>query len=46
MTVLCNDRDPVDIPLKGPGKLVIQSTCKGHGKAALLQPMRSVLSNS
>ena len=46
MTVLCNDRDPVDIPLKGAGKLFIDSTCKGYSKAALLQPMRSVLVNS
>ena len=46
MTVLCNDRDPVDILLKGAGKLVIDSTCKGYSKAALLQPMRSLLANS
>ena len=46
MTVLCNDRDPVDIPLKGADKLVIESTCKGYSKAAILQPMRSLLANS
>jgi len=46
MTVLCNDRDPVDIPLKGAGKLVIDPTCKGYSKAALLQPMRSLFANS
>jgi len=46
MTVLRNDRDPVDILLKGAGKLVIDSTCKGYSKAALLQPMRSVVANS
>jgi len=44
--VLCSDRDPVDIPLKGAGKLIIDSTCKGYSKAALLQPMRSVLANN
>jgi len=46
MTVLRNDRDPVDIPLKGAGKLVIDSTCKGYSKATLLQPMRSLFANS
>ena len=46
MTVLRADRDPVDIPLKGPGKPVIDSTCTGYSKAALPQPMRSVLANS
>jgi hypothetical protein len=29
MRVLCADRDPVDIPLKGAGKLFLDSTCKG-----------------
>ena len=46
MITLCADRDPVDIPLKGPGKLVIDSTCTGYSKAALPQLMRSVLANS
>jgi hypothetical protein len=46
MTVLCADRDPVDLPLKGAGKLFLDSTCKGYSKAALLQPMRSILANN
>jgi hypothetical protein len=46
MTVLCDDRDPVDIPLKGAGKLSLDSTCKGYSKAALLQPMRSIFANN
>jgi len=29
LTVLCSDQDPADIPLKGAGKLIIDSTCKG-----------------
>jgi hypothetical protein len=46
MTALRADRDPVDIPLNGAGKLFFDSTCKGYSKAALLQAMRSVLANS
>ena len=46
MTVLCNDRDSVDLLLKGAGKLVIDSICKGYSKAVLLQPMRSLFANS
>jgi len=45
LTVLCADRDPTAIPLQGASKLAIDSTCKGYSKAALLQPMRSVLAN-
>ena len=45
LTMLCADRDPTAIPLQGAGKLAIDSTCKGYSKAALLQPMRSVLAN-
>jgi hypothetical protein len=37
--VLCADRDTVDIPLRGAGKLVLDPTCKGYSKAALLQPV-------
>jgi hypothetical protein len=37
MTVLCADRDPVDVPLKGAGKLLIDPTYKGYSRAALLQ---------
>ena len=46
MTVLCDDWDPVDIPLKGAHKLSLDSTCKGYSKAVLLQPMRSILANN
>jgi len=42
MTVLCADRDPIDIPLRGAGKLVLDPTCKGYSKAALLQPVRVI----
>jgi len=46
LTVLCADRDPVDIPLKGTGKLILDPTCKGYSRAALLQPVRIVHANS
>lgn len=46
LTVLCADCDPVDILLKGAGKLRIDPTCKGYSRAALLQPMREILGNS
>jgi hypothetical protein len=29
MTVLCGDREPVDLPLRGAGKLFLDPTCKG-----------------
>jgi hypothetical protein len=46
ITVLCADRDPVDIPLKGAGKLLIDPTCKGYSRARLLQPMRVIHANN
>jgi hypothetical protein len=46
MTVLCTDRDPVDIPLKGAGKLILDHTCKGYSKVTLLQSMRVLQANS
>jgi hypothetical protein len=46
ITILCADRVPVDVLLKGAGKLSIDPDCKGYSKAALLQPMRSVKANT
>jgi hypothetical protein len=40
ITVLCTGQDPVDIPLKGAGKLSVDFNCKGYSRAALLQPLR------
>jgi hypothetical protein len=40
ITILCAVQDPVDIPLKGVGKLSVDSNCKGYRRAALLQPLR------
>jgi hypothetical protein len=39
ITVLCAGQDPIDIPLKGAGKLSVDSNCKGYSRAALLQPL-------
>jgi nucleoside diphosphate kinase len=41
ITILCNGQDPIDIPLKGAGKLSIEPNCKGYSRAALLQPLRA-----
>jgi len=46
MTILCADRDPVDIPLKGAGRLSFDPTCKGYSRAALLQPLRAAKVNN
>jgi hypothetical protein len=46
MTVLCADQDPVDVFLKGAGRLTLDPTCKGYSKAALLQPVRVIKANS
>jgi hypothetical protein len=34
MTVLSADRDRVDTPLKGAGRLVLEPACKGYSKVA------------
>jgi hypothetical protein len=41
ITILCAGHDLVDIPLKGAGKLFVDSNCKGYSRAALLQPLRT-----
>lgn len=46
LTVLCADRDPGEVPLKGAGKLTLDPTCKGYSRAALLQPVRVINANS
>jgi hypothetical protein len=40
--VLYSDRDPIDVPLRGAGKLILDSTSKGYSRAALLQPVREI----
>jgi len=42
MTILFTGQDPVDIPLKGAGRLSVDPTCKSYSRAALPQPLRSV----
>lgn len=37
VTVLCNDRDPLDITLTGVGKITLRERCKGYSAFALLQ---------
>ena len=37
--IFCADRDPVDVPLKGVGRLSIDPACKDYSRAALLQPL-------
>jgi len=46
MTILCADKDPVDMPLKGAGRMSVDPTCKGYSKAALLQPIRATKVNT
>jgi len=46
MTILCADRDPVDVPLKGAGRLSIDPNCKGYSRTALLQPLHTVRVNA
>ena len=36
ITVLCNNRNPVDVGLKGVGRLQVYSGCKGYGTTAIL----------
>lgn len=37
MTVLCNDRDPVDVTVSGVGKITLRKQCKGYSAFAFLQ---------
>lgn len=46
VTILCNEKEPVDITLQGIGKLHINSGCKGYSTSALLQTSFTVVSNS
>jgi len=46
LTVLCADRDPGEVPLKGAGKLTLDPTCKGYRRAALLQSVGVINANS
>jgi len=46
MTILCAGRDPVDVPLKGAGRLSVDPNCKGYSRAALLQPLRAAKANN
>jgi hypothetical protein len=41
-TILCAGRGPVDVPLKGAGKLAVDPTSKGYSRTALLQPLHAV----
>ena len=38
--------DPIDVPLKGAGRLSVDPSCKGYSKAALLQPQRTTKVNA
>ena len=46
MTILCAGWDPVDVPLKGAGRLSVDPNCKGYSRAALLQPLRAAKANN
>jgi hypothetical protein len=46
MPILCADQDPVDVPLKGAGRLSVNPTCKGYNRAALLQPLCTTKANN
>jgi hypothetical protein len=44
--VLCDDKEPIDVSLKGIGKLHINSGCKGYSSTALLPTSFTVTSNT
>ena len=46
MTILCAGRDPVDVPLKGDGRLSMELSCKGYNRTVLSQPLRAVNANT
>jgi hypothetical protein len=45
VTILCDEKGPVDTVLQGAGKLRINSGCKGFSTSALLQASFTVMSN-
>jgi hypothetical protein len=46
VSMLCDDKEPIDVSLKGIGKLHINSGCKGYSSTALLQTSFTVTSNT
>ena len=46
ITILCNNNDPIDVPLKGVGKLSISSGCKGYSSSVILMTEEIKGSNS
>jgi hypothetical protein len=45
VTILCDEKGPVDTVLQGAGELRINSGCKGFNTSALLQSSFTVMSN-
>jgi hypothetical protein len=45
VTVLCGEKEPIDVTLKGVGKLHMNSGCKGYSSTALLQTSFTVTNN-
>jgi hypothetical protein len=46
ITILCPEKEPVDIVLRGTGKLSIQSVCKGYSQTAFLTTQNNVQVNT
>jgi hypothetical protein len=46
ITILCPEKEPVDIVLRGTGKLSIQSECKGYSLTALLATQNNIQVNT
>jgi hypothetical protein len=46
ITILCPEKEPVDIVLRGTGKLSIQSGCKGYSLTAMLATQKNIQVNN
>jgi hypothetical protein len=46
MTILCPEKDPMDIVLTGTGKLMIRAGCRGYSSTALLETRREIQANT
>jgi hypothetical protein len=46
ITILCTGRAPVDMALRGTGKLGINSTCRGYSRSVMLQPHSAINVNN
>jgi hypothetical protein len=46
LTVVCSGQEPTDVQIRGTGKLMLLSMCKGYGSKVLIQAQVTITSNN